>query len=131
MCIFCQIISKEIPSRKIMENEKAMAFLDLDPVNPGHALVIPKEHYQNLEDVSEESLVEVIKMVKEVGGLLKKKLGIAGYNVIENNDPIAGQVINHLHFHIIPRYKDDGLKLWQKGNQEAVDLDEMHKKIIN
>lgn len=131
MCIFCQIVSQEISSRKIMETEKALAFLDLDPINPGHVLVIPKEHYQNLEDISEESLIAVSKMLKDVGKLLKKKLGIAGYNVIENNDPIAGQVIHHLHFHIIPRYQDDGLKLWQKGKQEAVDLDEMHSKIIN
>ncbi|MFA6410182.1 MAG: HIT family protein [Candidatus Buchananbacteria bacterium] len=111
-CIFCQIISGQIPSTKIYEDDKVLAFLDIAPVNDGHTLVVPKKHYVNLEEVPEADLCEIIKVVKKIGKAFKQGLGVLGYNINENNDPIAGQIIPHLHFHIIPRIENDGLQLW-------------------
>jgi len=112
MCVFCQIVSGELPSYKVYEDEGTIAFLDRSPVRPGHTLVLPKIHYANLEEISEIELGALIVVVKKVGSLLKDKLGVEGYNVNFNNDPVAGQVVKHLHFHIIPRAEGDGLGLW-------------------
>ena len=112
MCIFCEIISGKIPSYKVYEDEATLAFLDIKPVNPGHTLVVPKKHYENMEDVPEEELAALILTVKKVGRLLKEKLGVRGYNIGENNDPLAGQIVPHLHFHIMPRREGDGHQLW-------------------
>jgi len=119
-CIFCKIVKGELPCHKVYEDDKVLAFLDVAPVNPGHTLVVSKEHYANLEEIPEESLSELIKIVKMIGSSIKENLGYAGYNLIENNDPIAGQIIPHIHFHLIPRRVKDGLELWpQKRYQEG------------
>ncbi len=118
-CIFCKIIAGEIPSYKVYEDEFTLAFLDINPTNPGHTLVIPKKHFANVEEIDEEILCQVIKAVKKVGESIKKNLGAPGYNIMENNDPAAGQIVPHLHFHVVPRISDDGLDLWpQKKYQE-------------
>ena len=124
-CIFCKIIAGEIPSYKIYEDESTLAFLDINPVNPGHTLVVPKKHLANIEEADEATLCQIMKTVKKVGQSLKKNLGAAGYNVLESNDPIAGQVVPHLHFHVTPRTESDGLKLWPQkkyddGEAEAI-----------
>ncbi len=125
MCVFCQIIAGEISAHKLYEDENILAFLDIKPVNPGHVLVMPKKHYQNLEDTPAEILSAVMAVVKKIGQLLKDKLGAAGYNVTENNDPVAGQIIPHLHFHVIPRHEGDGHPQWRQreyapGEAEAI-----------
>jgi histidine triad (HIT) family protein len=130
-CIFCKIISGEIPSYKIYEDEKSLAFLDIGPVSHGHALIVPKKHYTNFEEISEEDLCHVIMTVKKIGKAIKESLSIEGYNVTVNNDPIAGQIVPHLHFHIIPRVEGDGLKLWAGGEYkegEALTVAEKIKK---
>lgn len=114
-CIFCKIIAGELPSYKVYESDDVYAFLDIAPVSYGHVLVVPKEHYSNLEAIPEDILCKLMVGVKKVGRAIKDGLEIAGYNLTENNDPVAGQVINHIHFHIIPRRRDDGLKLWLQG----------------
>jgi histidine triad (HIT) family protein len=131
MCVFCQIINNELPSYKIYEDEKTLAFLDIAPVNAGHALVVPKAHYENMEAIPEEELAAVIKTVKKVGLMLKNKLGAAGYNLSENNDPLAGQIVPHLHFHVIPRREGDGLQLWPQRKYEAGEAEEVLKKLLS
>ena len=121
-CIFCKIVAGELPSHKVYEDAETLAFLDIRPVNPGHTLVIPKEHYQNMEDVPEAVLAAVMSSVKKVGRLLKDKLGVPGYNIGENNDPIAGQLVPHLHFHVMPRREGDGYQLWPQRSQEAGEM---------
>jgi histidine triad (HIT) family protein len=125
MCIFCQIASGDIPAYKVYEDDKVLAFLDIKPVNPGHTLVITKAHYQNLEEIPAAELTAIMLAVQKIGRLLKDKLGVAGYNVTENNDPVAGQEIPHLHFHIIPRHAADGHLPWRQsayapGQAEAI-----------
>jgi len=107
MCVFCRIVSGQLPAAKIIETEKVLVFLDNAPVNYGHLLVIPKQHVSTLEEINAALLQEVIVKVKEGGALLKNKLGYVGYNVVLNNDPIAGQEVPHLHWHIIPRVLGD------------------------
>jgi len=124
-CIFCKIIKGEIPSYKVYEDKNTLAFLDIAPVNPGHVLVIPKKHFTNMEEITEEELCQVMKIVKKIGQAIKSGLGVSGYNIALNNDPVAGQAVPHIHFHIMPRDENDGLKLWPQkkygeGEAEAI-----------
>lgn len=130
-CIFCKIVAGELPSYKIYEDEKTLVFLDIAPVNLGHALVIPKKHYANLEEIPEDELCHLMKVVKKIGKSLKDGLGATGYNVMENNDPIAGQIIPHIHFHLIPRIEGDGLKLWPQGEYREGEAEDVLRKIKN
>ncbi|MHA1337233.1 MAG: HIT family protein [Promethearchaeota archaeon] len=106
-CIFCKIIDKEIPAKIVFENDKIVAFLDIFPISKGHTIVVPKKHFQNLEEIPENDLCELIKIVKRLAIEIRRKLNIEGYNLLQNNFKAAGQVINHIHFHIIPRNKND------------------------
>lgn len=109
-CIFCKIINKEIPAEIVYENENTLAFLDINPINKGHTLVIPKEHFENLFEISEDSLKETMIIVKKVATVID---GMSqGVNIGQNNRLIAGQIVKHIHFHVIPRYENDGLKHW-------------------
>jgi len=129
-CLFCKIISGEIPSNKVYEDENVLAFLDINPVNHGHTLVIPKRHVANIEEASEEQLAQVMSVIKKIGQSIKDGLGVKGYNVMENNDSVAGQIISHLHFHIIPRHEGDGLKLWpSRRSYEGGQAEEILAKI--
>ncbi len=128
-CIFCKIIAGEIPSYKVYEDEQVLAFLDINPVNHGHTLVVPKKHFVNIEEADEQVLCQIIKIVKKIGISLKKNLGAAGYNVLENNDPVAGQIVPHLHFHVIPRLLGDDLQLWPQKKYEENQAGEVLNKI--
>ena len=126
MCIFCKIIAKEIPSSIIYEDEKVIAFLDISQTTRGHTLVVPKEHFANIYSVDEETLSHLIKVVQKLSVKLKTKLDANGINILNNNELSAGQTIEHLHFHIIPRYDDhDGFSCHFTSNE--VDL----KKLAN
>lgn len=128
-CIFCKIIAGELPSHRVYEDEKVFAFLDIAPVNPGHTLVVPKKHYANIEEIPEEDLCALFKAVKKIGLAIKNGLGAEGYNINENNDPIAGQIVPHIHFHIIPRRKGDNLHLWPQNKYDESEAEEVLEKI--
>ena len=131
MCIFCDIVEGKIPVQKIFENDLVLVFLDHRPINTGHALVIPKTHYANLEEVSEEALIAVALAIKKIGGLLKTKLAVPGYNVCENNDGIAGQEVPHLHFQVIPRQENDGIShQWPHREYNPGEAEEIIKKLL-
>ena len=130
-CVFCKIVAGEIPSYKVYENESTMAFLDIAPVSQGHVLVISKNHLTNLENIPDEELCKLIKTVKKIGQALKNGLDIEGYSVNVNNDPVAGQIIPHIHFHLIPRSKNDELKLWPQGKYKEGEAEMVLKKIKN
>lgn len=128
-CIFCKIVKKEIPSKVVFENEKSLAFLDIFPINDGHTVVIPKNHYKNIEDIPEDELTELFKVIKNIAILIHKQLKSDGYNILQNNFEAAGQIIMHFHVHIIPRNKtDEKFKLKIPRDQASEeDLD----KILN
>jgi len=115
-CVFCKIVNKEIPSEIIYENDKIMAFLDISPVNKGHTLVVTKEHYENSLVTPEEILRELIVAAKKVALAVKEATGADGINLGINNGKAAGQVIFHAHWHVIPRFLNDGYKMW--GSKE-------------
>jgi histidine triad (HIT) family protein len=106
-CIFCKIASGEIPSSKIYEDDKVFAFLDISPQSKGHTLVIPKQHFGTIYDIPEDVLVDLIKVVKNISHDIKDRLGCGGLNIKQNNGELAGQTVHHLHFHLIPRYKQE------------------------
>lgn len=111
-CVFCKIISGHIPSFKVYEDDAVMAFLDIKPVNPGHTLVVPKKHSSGFHDADPETLSRLILATQKVANAIAAAMGTSGFNLEENNGSIAGQVIPHLHFHVVPRRPDDGLKHW-------------------
>jgi histidine triad (HIT) family protein len=111
-CIFCKIVKKEIPSLKIYENGVILAFLDISPINFGHTLIIPKVHFQDIHDTPTEILVEMIKTSKVIAKAVKATTKAEGINVTMNNEAASGQAVLHAHIHVIPRYSNDGYKLW-------------------
>jgi len=109
-CVFCKIVRGEIKSQKVYEDEEILAFLDINPVNKGHVLVIPKDHYENIFDIPKEKLAKVMEVVQKVAIALKK-MGADGVNIISNNGKAADQHVFHLHVHVIPRYFNDGKEI--------------------
>ena len=122
MCIFCKIVKGEIPAKILYEDEKTLAFLDISPRSKGHTLVIPKEHYETFEELPEEVAIDLIKTIKKVIKRLKS-LNPDGYNILNNNRPVAGQEVPHVHFHIIPRYKGEKEEVIKLSPPVEVDLD--------
>ena len=111
-CLFCKILRREIPSYPVYEDADTYAFLDIRPVHLGHVLVIPKQHVATLLDADEKIAQQWIVAVQRVARHLSETLAIEGFNLMQNNGKIAGQVVEHLHMHIIPRHADDGLEPW-------------------
>lgn len=125
-CIFCKIVRGEIPSSKVFENANILAFLDINPVSKGHTLVIPKAHYASFSEIPADLLTEMGLVLQRVGQAAKSHLGSDGFNVLLNNGRAAGQLIDHAHFHLVPRSAGDGVMGWPKvrpyaaGEMEAV-----------
>lgn len=114
-CIFCNIATGTIPSEKIYEDEDTFAFLDIHPINRGHTLVIPKAHYANIYETPDEVFAKVMHTVSFLAAKIKQAVGADGINIGINNDQAAGQLVFHLHAHIIPRFDGDGHAHWH-GN---------------
>ncbi|MDP2788635.1 MAG: HIT family protein [bacterium] len=130
-CVFCKIVSGEFPSSKIYENNEVLVFLDIVPVNLGHALVIPKAHFNNIYETPEDILANMITVAKIISKAVKTQRKADGINLVMNNDSTAGQVIFHSHMHIIPRFKDDGFGPWEgRIKYTAEQMAETAKKII-
>ena len=106
-CIFCKIVSGELPSNKVYEDDDILAFLDINPVNPGHTIVIPKEHGDNFLLQSEETNKKLISVIYSITPSVLKSVNATDCNVTMNCGSSAGQIIFHTHFHIIPRFKND------------------------
>ena len=110
-CIFCKLANGDIPTNTIYEDEDFRVFLDAAPATKGHCLIVPKEHFSNLEELDDTTGAKVMPLAKKMMKLLKEKLSWDGFNVVQNNGEVAGQTVFHFHVHLIPRYKDDGLNL--------------------
>ncbi len=111
-CIFCKIIKKEIPADIVYEDKNCLAFLDITPINPGHILLVPKKHYENLYDLPDEILKQMAPIIKKMAIAIKKAVKADGINIGMNNERPAGQLVPHAHFHIMPRFINDGLRHW-------------------
>ncbi|VVB78198.1 HIT domain protein [uncultured archaeon] len=110
-CVFCKIIRGEIPSTKTYEDDKFIAILDINPKTPGHTLVIAKDHFKTLLDTPTSLGCELMDAVKNVSLDLVKQGKAEGFNFIFNNGEVAGQIVPHVHMHILPRKSGDGLKM--------------------
>ncbi len=110
-CIFCKIIAGEIPARFIAENETCVAMLDAFPATKGHALVLTKEHRKDLLEMNAEELADCSKLMREVASAAMSSFDCDGINFINNVGVAAGQRVMHSHFHVLPRYEDDGVTM--------------------
>lgn len=131
MCIFCKIANKEIPSYTVYEDDNFLAFLDLSPITVGHTLVVPKKHYANLLELDEATAKEALNVARKVALLLKEKLNVSDFNIVNNCGENAGQSVHHFHIHIIPIYKKGDLEFKvQTKKLSDEDFKKLHTKII-
>ncbi len=110
-CIFCKIANGEIPSNTVYEDEEFRAILDLSPANEGHTLIIPKEHYDDALSAEDKAVGRIFETAAKVARGIKKALNCDGINIVQNNGEAAGQTVQHLHVHIIPRYSSEKEKI--------------------
>ena len=127
-CIFCKIVANELPSTKVYEDKNALAFLDIKPVNPGHTLVIPKKHFENIHDMPDSLVGKVAIVAKRVADAILK-LGARGVNIGMNNGEAAGQIVFHAHMHVMPRYGKDSFSLWVGKEYDSNEREEVAEKI--
>ncbi len=129
-CIFCKIISGEIPSKKVYESDSVVAFLDINPANKGHVLVASKRHFENIFDITDSSLKDLVCAVKMMAKRIKSKLGTDAINIVQNNGKYAGQLVNHIHFHVIPRYPNDRVIItYQRAHLTDAEMADAQKKL--
>lgn len=118
-CIFCSIINGDIPSYKVYEDENIFAFLDVNPVSPGHTLIIPKEHTLDVTTINDDVLIKILNKSRDIGNLLIEKLDAKGFTLVQNNG--IAQEVKHFHLHVIPKY----------NKKTSMNIEDVHKKIIN
>lgn len=126
-CIFCKIVRGEVPCYKVAENESALAFLDIHPANPGHTLVIPKRHAENMFEMTAAEWRESSNLLHTLAIAIEKATGAHGLNIKMNNREHGGQDVMHAHIHIVPRFKGDGAvkplvqkHAYEEGQAESV-----------
>lgn len=122
-CIFCKIVSKQAPASIVFEDETVLAFMDIRPLNEGHTLIIPKEHYVDIFDAPPDLLGRIYKIVKATSIAIKKAQNADGISIIQQNGRAAGQEVFHLHVHVIPRH--DGQKLKPFDSLDLVEREKL------
>ncbi len=129
-CVFCAMVAGKIPVAKVYEDGAVLAFLDIGPISDGHTLLIPKQHVAKIHECQPELLAQVAQRLGRVAGAVAGAMKADGYNVLCNNGRAAGQVVDHLHFHIIPRRSGDGvLTEWPAYKYEKGRIEELAAKI--
>jgi histidine triad (HIT) family protein len=119
-CIFCKLANGIIPTNSIYEDEDFNVILDAAPATKGHALILPKEHADNLYELPDETTEKVLVLAKKLAKKMTDKLGCDGLNLVQNNGTVAGQTVFHFHMHLIPRYKEDGQSIvWKPTEPDA------------
>ena len=129
-CIFCKIISGDIPSAVIYEDEDFKAIMDISPASRGHVIMLSKKHFDNLFELEDDVARKVLIVARRIAVAMKEELRCDGINLLQNNGEAAGQSVFHIHFHLIPRYKDDNLHLtWTPGKYADGEAAELARKI--
>ena len=128
-CIFCQIVNKKAPAKIIYENENVICFLPLKVETYGHTLIVPKKHYVDLYDIPAEILCDLVKVIQKLTLEYKQKINATGMNLMHASGKDGQQSVFHFHFHLLPRFKDDGLNTWPNLAKIEVDKDELWKKL--
>lgn len=129
MCIFCQILEGKIPSYKVYEDDYVIAILDIAQVTYGHTLVIPKKHCNDILDADEETMSHIAKVLPMLSNKIVKNCGAKGCHILSNQGEISGQTVDHLHFHIIPRYKEDDAIVVKFNETDKPELSDVLKTI--
>ena len=123
-CIFCKLANGVFQTNSIYEDDKFNVILDLGPATKGHALILPKEHADNLYELPDETAAAAMVLAKKLAKKMVDKLGADGLNVVQNNGEAAGQTVMHYHLHLIPRYKNDGQHiLWEPTSPSSEELE--------
>lgn len=129
-CIFCKIVAGEIPCFKLYEDDTSLAFMDINPANPGHALAIVKEHWENLHEIPDEALAGVAQTAKRVARATQAVVAPDGINLVQANGPGAMQSVPHFHFHVLPRQTGDDLSLnWGHNPGDMDEVKALYEKI--
>jgi histidine triad (HIT) family protein len=130
-CVFCKIVVGQIPAVKVYEDDDVLAFLDIGPISEGHTLVIPKQHFEAPDDCAPEVLSGLAVRAGKIARAVKKATKADGYNLLCNAGRAAGQLVGHVHFHIIPRKTGDGVfDKWAGGRYAEGEAEQMAAKII-
>ena len=129
MCIFCDIIDHKIPSKVVYEDEDVLAILDISQVTYGHTIGMPKKHYKNILEADDETVCKCMKVAKMLAAQITKNCCASGCNILNNCGEVAGQSVDHLHFHVIPRYSDQDAAVFKFNPSAKQDLDEVLAKI--
>lgn len=123
-CIFCKIVAGELPARIVDEDERTIAFLDIAPATRGHALVIPRAHSRDIFEAEPEDVRAVAAASQRLAGRIRERLGAEGVNLLNSSGQAAWQTVFHLHMHVIPRYRDDPLRLpWIPSDGDPHEID--------
>lgn len=130
-CIFCKLANGEIPTNAIYEDEDFKVIMDANPASKGHCIILPKTHAANLLELPEEYCEKLLPVAKKCCKVLMEVLRCDGINVLQNNGEVAGQTVFHLHVHLIPRYKGDGVKIKWVENKDETDIEALAEKIRN
>ena len=129
-CLFCGIVAGDVPAQIVDSDEHTVAFMDINPATPGHALVVPRKHAADLMQVSDEDLAHTMAAARRLALRMEEALEPAGYNILNACRPAAWQTIFHYHLHVIPRYEDDPLKLpWIPRGAEADEIAAVAERI--
>ena len=129
-CIFCKIAKGDIPSATIYETGDFKCILDVAPANKGHALIITKEHYDNIFQLDAETAAKIFSFATVAAKAIKEETGCEGMNVLQNNGEVAGQTVNHFHLHLVPRNTGDGVKMsWAPKETVAEEQQTLAKAI--
>ena len=129
-CIFCKIANGEIPSATVYEDSICRVILDVNPANKGHALIIPKEHFDNIYSMDAETAAKIFSIATEVAKAQKAELNPDGLNILQNNGEAAGQTVFHFHMHLVPRYiKDNVTMTWIPGKADTEELSALSKAL--
>lgn len=129
-CIFCKIANGEIPSATVYEDSICRVILDVNPANKGHALIIPKEHFDNIYSMDAETAAKIFTIATEVAKARKAELNPDGLNILQNNGEAAGQTVFHFHMHLVPRYiKDNVTMTWIPGKADTEELSALSKAL--
>ena len=130
-CIFCKIVAGEIPAVTVLDEELVLAFMDINPSSQGHMLVAPKRHAENIFEITEGDLAAVIKGVKRCANAVKEALKAEGVTVLQLNGRASGQIVPHLHIHIIPRWENDGLSIssWEMKPGDMEEIKDIARRV--
>jgi histidine triad (HIT) family protein len=129
-CIFCRIIRGELPSSRVDEGPRHLAIMDINPIAPGHLLVLSRAHSATLTEAEPEDVRACVEAARRIAQALLSATGAQGFNLIQNNGACAGQAVAHLHFHLIPRRTADGVRFeWRPKQYPEGEMERMAQRI--